>query len=219
MRRSGTALRLLAAVALLAPAAARGERLVAEVRNTEDAPVKDAVVRALPVDAPVPEASPGTAVVDQVDKEFVPHVTAVRAGTKIEFPNRDQIRHHVYSFSEAKTFEIPLYKGRPARPVLFERPGEVVLGCNIHDWMKGYVYVTETPYFGVTDEEGAVVIELPPGRYRAEVWHPRLEGDPAETAAPVRVGPGRDAQLRFSIREERVWTPRRSPSLVDRGYR
>ena len=75
------------------------------------------------------------AVVDQRDKQFIPYVTAVQVGTPVIFPNSDNIRHHVYSFSPAKKFELPLYSGVPAEPVVFDKVGFVTLGCNIHDWM------------------------------------------------------------------------------------
>ena len=94
-----------------------------------------------------------TAVMDQVNKEFVPHVLPVAVGTEVSFPNHDQIHHHVYSFSRTKTFEIPLYKGEAAPPVRFDQVGAVKLGCNIHDWMSGVILVVPTPYFAMTDEQ------------------------------------------------------------------
>src|SRR5262249_12812113 len=153
-----------------------------------------------------------------VDKEFVPYVTAVYVGTLVNFPNRDQIRHHVYSFSAAKTFEIPLYAGMPEQLVDFDRAGEVVLGCNIHDWMRAYVFVVDTPYFAVTSGDGAAAIELPAGRYRVEVWHPRLEGEPAATGRAMQLGAGEEARLDFTIEQKRVWIPRRAPAR-DPDYR
>ena len=89
---------------------------------------------------------------DQRGSQFVPHVLPVQAGTSVTFPNSDQIRHQVYSFSASKRFELPLYAGTSASPIRFDQPGIVVLGCNIHDWMIGYVVVLDTPYFGKTGE-------------------------------------------------------------------
>ncbi|MGH7342427.1 MAG: methylamine utilization protein, partial [Candidatus Rokuibacteriota bacterium] len=127
---------------------ARAESLAASVRNERGQPVGDAVVTAVPLAGDGLRLGPPDPVeIDQIDKEYVPYLTAIRVGTSVGFPNHDQIRHHVYSFSEAKTFEIPLYRGTPAEPVVFDKPGEVVLGCNIHDWMRAYVFVSETPYF------------------------------------------------------------------------
>ncbi|MFG0381597.1 methylamine utilization protein [Pseudomonas sp. zbq_18] len=121
-----------------------------------------------------PAAAPTDAVVDQRDKQFLPRVLAVRTGTTVTFPNSDNIRHHVYSFSPAKRFELRLYQGTPSEPVVFDKPGLVVLGCNIHDWMLGYVYVTDDPWFGVSDESGRIRLELPAGTYQASLWHPQV---------------------------------------------
>ncbi|MDZ7829673.1 MAG: hypothetical protein U5K33_09385 [Halofilum sp. (in: g-proteobacteria)] len=93
----------------------------------------------------------------------------------MRFPNSDETRHHVYSFSEAKTFELQLYAARDADPVVFDRAGVVTLGCNIHDWMLGYLLVLDTPAFDRTGNEGRARCPIcPPGRYRVELWHPRL---------------------------------------------
>jgi plastocyanin len=219
-RQRGLGPALLLAWALADASPGRAEALDASVRDPGGEPVKDAVVYALPLAPDAGAAPPPQRVeIDQVDKEYVPYVTAVRAGTPVDFPNHDQIRHHVYSFSAAKTFEIPLYEGRPAEPVIFDKPGEVALGCNIHDWMRAYVFVTPTPYFAVTDGAGAAKLELPPGAYRVEVWHPALRGDPAATGREVELAAGERAELHFSIQQRRVWRPRRSPSTGDPGYR
>ena len=84
--------------------------------------------------------------IDQIDRAFVPAAITIPVGTEVMFPNKDDIRHHVYSFSEAKTFELPLYTGMPARPVHFPQAGIVTIACNIHDWMLGHIYVVDTPW-------------------------------------------------------------------------
>lgn len=150
-----------------------------EVRftDTKDEAVEHAVVVAHG-EPPAAPTGASTATIDQVDKTYVPHVLVVEAGTRVRFPNSDDIRHHVYSFSEAKKFELPLYKGTPAEPVLFDQPGVVVLGCNIHDFMLGYLYVADSPYFAVSAEQGVARIpELPAGAYEVSIWHPRLKGE------------------------------------------
>lgn len=120
-------------------------------------------------------AAPGKAVMDQQEMRFVPSVLAVRTGTSVTFPNRDDIRHQVYSFSPAKRFELRLYQGTPSEPVVFDKPGLVVLGCNIHDWMVGYIYVTDDPWFAVSDVQGKVSFDdLPAGDYRVTLWHSAL---------------------------------------------
>jgi len=144
-------------------------------------PVDMGVAVATSLSGPTPSASATEAIMDQVDEAFVPHILTVQAGTTVSFPNKDDIRHHVYSFSPAKKFELPLYKGTPAEPVSFDEPGEVVLGCNIHDHMRGYLYVVESPYFAGASTSGvAEISELPAGRYEVSVWHPRQKR-PSET--------------------------------------
>lgn len=125
--------------------------------------------------------------VAQIAKQFAPTVSVVTAGTAVTFPNRDTVRHHVYSFSPNKTFELKLYSGVPANPVVFDKSGIAVLGCNIHDAMTAWVVVVETPYFGRSSASGSVSLtQVPPGTYRLRVWHPALPaGAPAADQALV----------------------------------
>lgn len=172
--------------ALLYAQAATGASLSGEIRDQAGVPVADAVVVARPSPpAPLPGTGEGrTAVVDQRNREFLPHVLAIRAGTAVQFPNSDRIQHHVYSFSPGNRFEIKLYKGTPAQPIRFDRPGVVVLGCNIHDWMLAYVYVADTPHYTQTDIQGRWSLEVPAGEYRLAVWHPDAERG---GVAPTRI--------------------------------
>jgi len=117
-----------------------------------------------------------TAVIDQINKRFVPRINVVRTGTVVTFPNSDNIRHQVYSFSPPKVFTLKLYAGTPSAPVTFDKPGLVVLGCNIHDKMVAFVGVVDTPYFAKADGLGKAVFDLPAGHYRLRVWHPALAG-------------------------------------------
>jgi hypothetical protein len=108
-----------------------------------------------------------------VDRQFVPHVLVVPAGSKVTFPNSDSVRHQVYSFSPAKRFSLPLYRGKPYPPVEFERAGVVTLGCNIHDQMRAYVFVVDAQYFGRTDSNGTFKSpDVQPGVYTVQIWHP-----------------------------------------------
>ncbi len=119
----------------------------------------------------------------QAQKAFDPAVTVVTTGTAVAFPNRDTVRHHVYSFSPAKRFELKLYVGTPAAPVVFDTPGIAVLGCNIHDNMAAWVVIVETPWFGKTDAQGRVRLpEVPAGRHQLRSWHQDMPvGMPAQT--------------------------------------
>jgi plastocyanin len=128
------------------------------------------------------------AVMDQAHNAFVPHVLVVQTGTSVVFPNNDVVSHHVYSFSPAKTFELALYKGNAHPPLVFDQPGVVVLGCNIHDGMLGYILVVDTPHFALTDAKGELALEgLAADDYSLRVWTPRVRpGDlPAEQKVTV----------------------------------
>jgi plastocyanin len=140
------------------------------VKDAKGAPLEDAVAWARPKGAPLPRV-PRDIAVSQINKTFVPLVTVIQTGTPVRFPNRDEIRHHVYSFSPAKVFELKLYAGEPAAPIVFDKPGEVVLGCNIHDHMIGYIFVVDSPFHGKSAKDGVVRIEAPEGDYDLAIWH------------------------------------------------
>lgn len=149
--------------------------LEVQITTQSQDPLSQTVIY-LETDEPVPAFSGDTpAIMDQIDRQFSPHVLAVQKGSSVVFPNSDSIKHHVYSFSPAKVFELQLYKGLKADPELFDKAGVVELGCNVHDWMLGYVFVADTPYFSVTDETGKVSIDAPDGNYRLKYWHPRMQ--------------------------------------------
>ncbi len=184
----------------LSPALPSAGGLEAVVKDDKGRPVADAVVSVTSSTPAAGARRAAPAVMDQQNKEFVPHVLPVLAGTAVTFPNRDNIRHHVYSFSPAKRFELPLYIGTPAAPVVFDKPGVVVLGCNIHDWMVGYIYVLDTPYFGKTGDDGTVrLADVPPGSYEARVWHPRMRADSQTTARPVTITAAAPGRLDFAV--------------------
>ena len=136
--------------------------------------------------------------IDQVNKTFVPLVSAVQTGTRITFPNKDNIRHHVYSFSKAKKFEIKLYADTPAKPILFDQAGYVAMGCNIHDNMIAHLLVVDTPYFAVADRTGrAVITDVPPGSYSLIAWH-YMRPDKDALVMPVKLNA--DTTLNANVR-------------------
>ncbi|MFH1496945.1 MAG: hypothetical protein ABII82_03880 [Verrucomicrobiota bacterium] len=175
-------------VALLGAVAAQAQTTTfsTTVTTSKGEAVADAVVflTAATPPATAPTAPSTPVVIAQSGQEYQPFVTPILVGTSVEFPNRDNVQHHLYSVSPPKRFEKPLYASGSSEVVLFDKPGVVVLGCNIHDWMSAYVLVLETPHFALTDAEGkAVVDNLPPGTYRAEVWHPRIRKNAARDVA------------------------------------
>ena len=215
---------LIAMLALsIGAAQAQTAEISATVTDEQGVPIADAVVVAVPADgAARPPAKAGersrAGVVDQVGKEFTPKVTAVLAGTAVTFPNHDDVRHQVYSFSPAKRFELPLYAGVPAEPVVFDKPGVVVLGCNIHDWMVGYIYVSDSPYFAKTGKDGkAIIADLPTRVYAVRVWHPQLEVAEETTRKNVDAArPGR-VDVAWQLRLKREVKVRRAPGAEGRG--
>lgn len=125
----------------------------------------------------------------QAKREFSPKVLIVPVGTAVSFPNRDTVRHHVYSFSPNKTFELKLYTGTAATPVVFDKPGIAILGCNIHDNMTAWVVVVETPFYAVSDAKGGTTLrDVPAGNYRLRVWHPGLAVGAPATDQAITVG-------------------------------
>src|ERR1700674_1744208 len=181
----------------LAPAA----EMHAVVRDHKGKVVADAVILAVRVDArSALHARPPKDAVDQVDKQFVPYVKAIFVGSTVRFPNSDNIRHQVYSFSPAKKFELPLYSGTDAPPIVFDKPGVVILGCNIHDWMVGYIYVSETPFFAKTEAAGkATIDDLPPGEYTVRVWHPSMDHGEEATARRVTLNADGPASVEWEL--------------------
>jgi plastocyanin len=145
-------------------------------------------------DAARPLAKPVQATMDQLDKQFVPHVLVVPTGSKVVFPNKDTVQHQVFSNSDPNAFELKLFRGTP-QPVTFDRTGVVRINCNIHDNMQAYVFVVDAQYFGRTDATGSwKVLDVQPGTYTVQVWHPRalnmkpvLEQKISVTAAEPRV--------------------------------
>jgi plastocyanin len=175
--------RALVLIALLCLSGwARGAAFEVLVTDADGVPLPDAAVYLQPTgdarDGPMPTAQ----AMDQVNKQFAPHMLVVQQGAEVRFPNSDSIKHHVYSFSSTKTFELKLYSQQSETPVLFDRTGVVELGCNIHDWMLGYIYVVDTPYFAKSSSDGSALIEAPMGEYTISVWHPRMQDDPQDLA-------------------------------------
>jgi plastocyanin len=163
---------------ILAAPIAAAATLTVDVKNARGIPMEDAVVYAIREGRDSGPPARRTAVMDQKNRTFVPHVLPIQVGTAVQFPNSDDIRHQVYSFSTAKTFQLPLYTGTPSKTIGFD--GVATLGCNIHDRMSAYIVVVDTPHFAATAKDGRVTLSnLSAGKYVVHVWHPELKADPA----------------------------------------
>jgi plastocyanin len=143
------------------------------------------------------------ATMDQIERQFVPHMLVIRKGQSVEFPNSDVVAHHVYSFSKPNNFVLPLYKGDPHAPIRFDHDGVVTLGCNIHDHMLGYIVVVDSDVFGTTDESGNVTLSVDGGatQLTVHIWSPRLRDAEASLKKELQMSNYEDAQLTFSLQK------------------
>ena len=187
MRRSFVHQPFALALAVASPAAASDLDVVA--RAPDGTPVADAVITVHLVGRPTPTPRPeGSYAVDQSNIQFHAFVTIVPTGAAVSFLNHDPVRHHVYSFSAAKRFELKLAERQQNRSVIFDKAGIVPLGCNIHDRMIGFIDVVDTPWSAKTDARGhAVVHGLPAGPVKVTFWHPylRAPGNMIDQAASL----------------------------------
>lgn len=165
---------LALALALLTPAAAEAATVSVDVRGADGRPLAGAIVAIEGARLGSP-AIRGPYAIEQRDIAFAPHILIVPVGATVAFPNRDRVRHHVYSFSRAKAFDLKLYGRDDTRTVVFDRPGVVALGCNIHDSMSGFVYVASTPFAEQVDAAGHASFDgVPSGVVTIRVWHPSI---------------------------------------------
>lgn len=194
LRQSGAL--LLAAALQMTSVSAWGADLSVSVRDSDGQPVADAVVF---ISSETNSAQSDGARMVQRNESFNPFVLPVSTGTIVEFPNEDPFRHHVYSFSPAKQFELKLYGGEEVQQVVFDAPGAIALGCNIHDNMLGYIYVVDTDLFGKTGPDGTATISgVAEGvEIEAQVWHPRLRGPARRTAQTVMAGQPATFEIRL----------------------
>ena len=173
----------------LVAAAARAANVDVQLNDAAGKPLADAVVMLEPVGARLPVKPMQGAQIVQHDLQFDPQVTVVTTGTSVMFPNHDTVKHHVYSYSPAKTFQIKLYAGVPHAPIVFDKPGIAALGCNIHDGMIAWVVVSDTPLFARSAAGGrAKVADVPPGNYQMHVWHSSLAETTPPQLLPLTVG-------------------------------
>jgi plastocyanin len=184
----GKALAKLGALCAALILAGSAHALELTLKSTDGKPVAEAVIALIP--ATPATAKPLPAVMGQKDTAFVPHIVAVQTGADVVFQNSDITRHHVYSFSPSKKFERTMPTGAEEH-VIFDKPGIVAVGCNIHDNMLGYIVVSDTPYFAMSDAAGMADLKnIPDGNYTARLWHERSRAPGGSNDMPVHVTHG-----------------------------
>ncbi len=204
---------LLAAVTVGVSRACLAGPLSVEVTDNDGQALVNAVVSlspAFPLSQPPEDMN--RAEMRQENTLFAPFVLPVRTGTRVSFPNFDEARHHVYSFSKARTFELRLYGKDETNAIEFDQAGVVALGCNIHDNMLAYIYVTDAPIYGTTDEHGrADFPTLENGSYQLTVWHPGIRKNGAPEPVTLTIG-DTNAVQKLTVRLRRVWGQQRPPA-------
>ena len=181
----------MAALAASLCGAALATDLQVRVTQADGKPLPGAVVTVHALGTAVAPPAPTEAVMDQIDLAFAPDVLVIPVGSTVSFPNTDKTAHEVYSFSAAHRFKLGLYRGNPFKPERFDRAGLVTLGCNIHDSMLAYILVTDAPYYGRTATDGTWLrTEVARGKYRIEIWSPRLQEPAQMLQREVVVNPG-----------------------------
>ena len=204
MRMAPAWLALLLAVsgaAVAGKAAAKDGALDVRVTDDRGAPVADAIVSVRPrAGSGVPKPPSARRTIDQKNLAFVPSLEVFRPGDEVVFRNSDATRHHVYSFSPAARFEFVLAPRESSPPLKLERTGVVAVGCNIHDSMIAWLYVSDAPWIVRTGADGRAGFDaLPPGDYEVRAWQPRLKPGRGEPLQAVAVAGGRAASLSFAL--------------------
>ena len=186
---------------LIATVPSRAGTLEVSVLDRDGNPVPEVAVYVMYRDS-ASHATQASAIMDQHDAQFVPHILVVQAGTSVEFPNSDVVAHHVYSFSKPNNFVLPLYKGDKHKPVTMAHNGIVTLGCNIHDHMLAYIVVVDSDVFGVTDENGklSVAVNDAARNVSVNIWSPRIRDK--ELAQSIDNAAAADANVTFALQKK-----------------
>ena len=178
----------------------------------KERPTKGVVVELVALNhAPI---TPGRIEINQVDKEFVPLVSVTPVGSKVIFNNLDELKHHVYSVSSGNQFDLPLHNDISPAEISLDKTGVVKLGCNIHDWMLAYVYVSESERVKIADDTGIVSFtELPAGEYEIRLWSPRLRNTKVPITETISID--EDQTLEHAVKlklRKRIRKPKRQDS-------
>jgi plastocyanin len=184
------AFHIVATMLFASAAGAKAGELIVSIDDGHGHPVADAVISLHREGGmePAPRAAV-TRIIDQRHETFIPYVEIFRPGDAVVFRNSDRTRHHVYSFSAAKSFEFVIAPGESAPPVTLDRAGEISVGCNIHDQMITHLFVSDAPWVARSEADGRTVFEgLAAGAYQLDVWHPQLRGGKTVPQQTIAIG-------------------------------
>ncbi len=175
------------------------------------------VVMALkPAGSQPPATAPTQITVTQEALSFKPYISVIRAGSSVVFANRDTVEHHIKSFSSSKPFEIAVHKpGDTPPPIRFDKKGAIVAYCILHDWMRAYVYVADTPWTAISGDNGLARIEnVAPGDYELTAWHPDLGQFKPPLTSKITVGASGTTQttVKFDFKPRPI---RKAPRTAD----
>ncbi|HWW81236.1 MAG TPA: methylamine utilization protein [Steroidobacteraceae bacterium] len=179
-----------------------GATLTVKVLLPNGRPLGGVVVTMNSVSGPAHPAAPVQAVMDQINRAFAPDLLVIPVDSTVAFPNSDSVSHQIYSFSPAKRFQLPLYRGKPYPPVVFDQPGVVTMGCNIHDEMLAYIVITDASFFGRTNAAGSWSADVPGGGYRISIWHPRIRDDAKDLGGELTVSEPNGATLTLRLTKQ-----------------
>ncbi|MEP6940458.1 MAG: methylamine utilization protein [Rudaea sp.] len=214
-------LQLTALVLLAASALARPVALDVSVTDAHGAAIADAVITAAPQSVSreseaISQRVPRTHVIDQRNETFIPYVEVFRPGDSVIFRNSDRTRHHAYSFSSARQFDFVLGSGEDSPPMVLDKIGTIAVGCNIHDKMITFFYITDAPWFARSEKSGKVQLDLPAGTYAIRAWHPLLPPGAREDVRIVSIAADSPKEVAFSL--QLMPDPRASMDRERVGY-
>lgn len=191
---------------------AENSSLHVTILSYQKAPVEEVIVNASPVNPAKATVSIKNKIHQMVQKNrvFSPSILAIQVGEQVRFPNQDSIKHHVYSFSKPKVFQLKLYKDHSPEPIEFDKPGIVSIGCNIHDWMIGHIYIADSPYFNKTDAKGTTEIQLPNGVYKIQFWHPIISVNDQKQTKIIDIQ--NDTKITFILKDALAKLPKKKSS-------
>lgn len=198
--------------ALLVPFTSNAISVDVKLENEKGLPVGNIVVYLLPVDSapPLPTVN-SSIIIKQQNKAFQPQISVMRKGSDIQFINNDDITHQIYSPIGDNKFSFKIRSGEHYNQKQLSALGEVTMGCNIHDWMSGYLLVVDTPYFNITNETGLVNFDVThQGKYELILWHPLFANRTHNISSIQNIA--QDTKIVLNVNNKNIKLPIQKPT-------